>query len=122
MRLMRARCFFAILDKARPDVRIEHRDPRCAFPPHQRFIGRAAGLRDQADGAKEQRFGIVGQCRQIGFREHAPSRAFVVEDVACVPVDQPHEGERRRSRRYGCVARSHLALREHGSQLIAEQV
>ncbi|MCY1236096.1 hypothetical protein D9M72_487360 [compost metagenome] len=55
----------AVPDEAGPDVRIEGDDPLLVLARHQGFIGRAAGLGDQADRTEMQRLAEIAKRRQV---------------------------------------------------------
>ena len=57
----------AVLDQRRADVGVERDDARDVLALHQRFIGRAAGLRREAERAEMERAERRRKCRQVGY-------------------------------------------------------
>ena len=123
MRWMRPRCFSRSGMKSGRMLgsSIVTRVPVLA--PHQRLVGRAARLGDEADRAEQHGVDIASERRKVGVGEHPPGRALVVEDIARVPVDEMHEGKRGRPRRkHAHSATRHCCRRAMPRSCCAEQV
>ena len=82
-------------DEAGADIGVDHGDAGGGLPRHQRLIGAAAGIDDKADAAEKHRADIVRQGGHILGPDHAAGGVFVIERIACLPVDQLDEGQRR---------------------------
>ncbi len=111
-----------ILDEARADIGIERDHTLFVLALQQRFVGGAAGLRDQADGAEMQRFAVVTQYRQVELRDHPSCRAFIVEGVGRMSVDQFDECDRRRARGKRTITEINIAPAQCIPQDVAHHV
>lgn len=111
-----------VFDEAGADIRIEGDHPFFVLPRHQRLIGGAAGLGNEADRAEMQRLAEISERRKVLRSDHPPGRVLVEEGVTRMPVDELHEGKRRVQRQRGAGSEIDIRGLERRAQDVSEHI